>query len=151
MTVIDSRTEELVRESLAAVVGQEPDRLQRAIAAFPDNEAMTIGIRLAAGAALFALSERYNGRRPTSEETAEVAHNVVEDEGWTDVSEHEVVLYLTAAYDKARVDQVLPMDRVIIVAFVVAANLLSSHRKDDEEWWDHLDRAEAAIEAGSAL
>jgi hypothetical protein len=144
---IDSRVEPRVREALAAVAKKDSERLQRAIAAFSDDEAVIKGIRLAAAVALFALHDAHDGRRPTNEELAEIAEDMEEDEDWTDVTSDEIVKYLTAAYDKDQVDQVLPMERVIILAFVIAANFVASYRGDDEEWWDYLDRAEAVIEA----
>ena len=147
MTAIDNQVEPLVREALAAVVGQDSERLQRAIAAFPDGESVIRGVRLATAVALFALHDRHGSRRPTDEQLAEIASDAVEDEDWTDVAADEIVRYLAAAYDKVSVDQVLPMERVVILAFVIAANLLSSYHKAEEEWWDYLDRAEAMIEA----
>jgi hypothetical protein len=62
-----------------------------------------------------------NPRRPTDEQLAEIAADAVEDEDWTDVAADEIVRYLAAAYDKVSVDQVLPMERVVILAFVIAA------------------------------
>jgi len=147
MTPIDDRVEPVVREALAAAAKKNPERFQQAIAAFPDDESIIKGIRLAAAVALFALHDAHDGRKPTNAELTEIAADMAEDEDWTDITSDEVVKYATAAYDKVQFDQVLPMERVIILAFVVAANLLASYRGDDEEWWDYLDRAEAVIEA----
>jgi hypothetical protein len=147
VTKIGDGVERLVREALAAVVGKDSERLQRAIAAFPDNESMTKGIRLATAVALYTLQDLHEGQQPTDDELAEVAGDIAKAETWTDVSSEEIVKYLTAAYHKTRVNQVLPMERVIIVAWVVAANLVSSYHGDHEEWWDYLDRAESVIEA----
>lgn len=149
MTMIDESIEPLVREALAAVVGKDAERLQRAITAFPDSESMTKGIRLAAAVALYALLDLHDGQQPSDGELAEIACDITKAESWTDVSSDEIIKYLTAAYRKARVDQILPADRVIILTFVIAANLVASYHDDNEEWWDYLDRAEAALEASS--
>jgi hypothetical protein len=147
VTAIDDHVEALVREALAAVVGQDSERLQQAITAFPDGESVISGVRLAAGVALFALHDRHGSRRPSDEALGEIAAAAVEDEDWADITSDEIVKYLAAAYDKVSIDQVLPMERAIILAFVVAASLLSSYHRADEEWWDYLDRAESVIEA----
>lgn len=147
MTVIDFRVEPLVREALGAVIGQDAERLQRAIAAFRHDDAMIHGVRLAAATSLYVLDDLHDGKRPTEGDLVEIADDVATAEGWTDVTAAEVRGYLQAAYAGSRVDEVLPMDRVIILALVTAANLVSSYHRDDEDWWDLLDRAEAAIEA----
>jgi hypothetical protein len=147
VVAIDDRVEPLVRETLGAVAKKDPERFQRAITAFSDEESIIMGIRLAAAVALFALHDAHDGRQPTRAELAEIAEDIEEDEDWTDVTADEVVRYFTAAYDKVELARVLPMERVIILSFVVAANLVASYRGDDEEWWEYLDRAEAVIEA----
>jgi hypothetical protein len=144
---IDDQVEPRVREALTAVAKKDPERLQQAIGAFSDDEAIIKGIRLAAAVALFALHDAHDGRKPTDAELAEIAEDMEEDEDWTDVTSDEIKKFLTAAYDKVQLDQVLPMERVIVLAFVIAANLVASYRGDDEQWWDYLDRAEAVIEA----
>lgn len=53
-----------------------------------------------------------------------------------------------AAYVRAA--EVLPMERVLLTAYVTAGYLVSFYRRDDEEWWDYLDRAEAVIQATPA-
>lgn len=147
MTTIDSHVEPLVREALAAVIGQDAERLHRAITAFPDGESVIKGVRLATAVALFALHDRHGPERPTDEKLTEIATGAAEDEDWTDITPDEIVNYLAAAYDKVGVDRVLPMERVVILAFVIAANLVSSYHPAGEEWWDYLDRAESVIEA----
>ncbi len=144
---IDDRVEPLVREAIAAVVGQDPDRFQRAIHAFPDDDTMTKGVQLACGLTLFVLDDLYEGRRPTGEEVQSLAADVATGEEWTDITRDEVSTFFDAAYDRVRIDTVLPLERVVILSYVVAASLLSSYHEDDEEWWEYLDRAEAAIEA----
>jgi hypothetical protein len=145
---IDSRIESLVREALTAVVKRDPKRLQTAIAVFPDEHALTAGYRLAAAIALYILHDQY-GRQPTPAEIRAVADKLVELEGWTDIRAEEVVRYLTTLYDGTRVDEVLPLERAFLVSYVLAGDLLSTCRHTTEDWWDYLDRAEAALEASS--
>lgn len=143
---IDGTVEPLVREALTAVVKRDPDRFAAAVAAFPDGEAIIKGMRLATALSLYALSDHY-GRTPTNSEIQAVAAKLVEMEHWTDVTSSEVVATLQAAINNTPADEVLPMERTLIVAYVSAGNLLSSAHRDDEKWWDFLNRAEAAIEA----
>jgi hypothetical protein len=143
---IDARVEPLVREALAAVAGKDPERFQQAILAFPDDDAMTKGVQLAVALALYILHDQY-GRTPTEEEIHAVANGVAELESWTDVSSDEVVTALTAAINRVRADQVLPLERALILAYVITGNLLASCHREGEKWWDYLDRAEAVIEA----
>ena len=145
---IDDRIESLVREALTAVVKRDPERLQAAIAAFPDEHALTAGYRLAAAIALYVLQDQY-GRQPTPAEVRAVADKLVELEGWTDIQSDEVTRYLTALYGGTRVDEVLLLERAFLVSYVLAGDLLSTCRRKTEDWWDYLDRAEAAIEASS--
>jgi hypothetical protein len=143
---IDDQVESLAREALTAVVKSDAERLQRAFAAFPDDESMTRGAQLVTAVSLYVLSEVY-GRTPTEPELRAVADKVVEMESWTDVTSDEVVSFLTAAYNGTRADQVLPLPRVGPLAYVIAGNLLSSCCKEGEFWFNYLDRAEAVLEA----
>jgi hypothetical protein len=147
---IDDRTEPLVREALAAAVGQDPERFRGAVRAFPDDDAMTRGVQLACALALFVLDDLFEGRRPTEEEIRSLAGDVATSEDWADVTLDEVAAFFVAGYDRISAEAVLPLERVLILCYVVAANLLSSYHEDGEEWWEYLDRAEAAIEARPA-
>jgi hypothetical protein len=142
---IDDRVEPLVREALTAVVKHDPERLQRALEAFPDDDTMTKGTQLAVAVSLYVLHEVY-GRRPTEAELRAVAGKVADLENWAGVATDEVMAFLTAAFDRTRVDQILPLDRVALLAYVVAGNLLASLCKDGEWWFNYLDRVEAVIE-----
>lgn len=144
---LDDRVEPLVRNALSAAAAQDPDRLADAMLAFSDAVALIKGIRLAAAVAVLVVTDLHHGKRPTAAELAEVAADIAAAEDWTDITADEIVILLTAAYDGKRVDDLLPMDRVIAMSFVVTASLLASYRDDGEQWWDYLDRAEAIIEA----
>jgi hypothetical protein len=51
-----------------------------------------------------------------------------------------------AFYGGATVDTVMPIERAVLVTFVLATNLLMSCHRDGEWWFDYLDRVEAALE-----
>lgn len=143
---IDDRVEQAVRKTLTAVVQRDSDKLASAISSLPGDEATAQGLQLAVALSIFVLRDQY-GRNPTDLEIRAVADKLVEMESWTDVTADEVVAALTAAFGRVAVDQVLSPQRALIVSYVIAGNLLSSCHRDDEEWWNYLDRAEAAIEA----
>jgi hypothetical protein len=143
---IDARVETIVRKALTGVIQRDNDKFASAIASFPDDDAVAEGIRLAVALALFVLLDQY-GRTPTDTEIRAVSEKVVEMEDWTDVTTDEVFDVIVAAFNHVAADQVLPMQRVIIVPYVTAGNLVSSCHKEGEEWWDYLDRVETAIEA----
>lgn len=142
---IDNQVEPLFREALASLVKADAERFSRALAAFPNEQAMTTGYRLAAAVAVYVLQDQY-GRQPTPEEARAVAEKTVELENWTDITADEVASFLNAFYAGATVDTVMPLDRAVLVSYVLAANLLMSCHRDGEWWFDYLDRAEAAIE-----
>jgi len=97
--------------------------------------------------ALFVVDDLHCGKRPTTAELTEVAADIAAAEDWTDVATDEIVTMLTAAYGGTRIDDALPVERVIALSFVVTANLLVSYQAEGDEWWNYLDRAEAVIEA----
>lgn len=145
---VDDRVEPLAREALTAVVKRDPDRLDRAFAAFSGEgeEAARAGVRLAMSVALYVLHDQYGGMPPEADLRA-VAGKVAEMERWSQVTSDEVVAILTAAAEGTPGDEVLPMERVVVLPFIIAGNFLSGFRRPDENWWDYLDRAEAAIES----
>lgn len=148
MPAIDEQVEALVRETLAGIAAKDPERLQRAVSAFPSDESVTTGIRLAVAVSLVVLHDVQEGAPPTSEELAEFADDIAKAEAdWTDITSEEILKLLTAAYNKVELSEVLPLERVIVLVYVIAANLLGSYRDDNEPWWDYLDRIEAVIEA----
>lgn len=145
---IDRQVEPLVREALTAVVKRDPERLARALATFPAGEATVSGARLAMAVALYVLRDQ-SGQTPTEKEIRVVAGDIAKAEDWTDVTPDEITTALNSALGGVRADSVLPMERILLLAYVIAGYLVSSYRRDDDEWWDYLDRAEAAIEAAS--
>jgi hypothetical protein len=143
---IDPRVEPLVRETLTAVITKDPERFQQAIQAFPDDDAMTKGVRLAVAVGLFIVQDQY-GPNPTQEQIREIADDVATVDDWTDISSDEVATYVVSGIKRVRADTVFPLERFLLLSYVIAGYLLSFHSRDDEEWWDYLDRAEATIEA----
>lgn len=144
---INSRLEPLVREALSAVVKGDRERLARALGAFPDEAAMTEGVTLAVAITVWVLHDVV-GHRPTASEVREVASKLAASEDWIEVDADEVNTALMTALDGRRADEVLPMDKVVMLPFVIAGYLLSAGRAKDQQWWEYLDRAEAAIEKG---
>ncbi len=143
---IDNEVETLVRETLTGVVKSDSDRFQRALAAFPDDKSTAKAVQLATAVALFVLNDVY-GRTPTEAEMRAVADKLVDMENWAGVTSDEVTTFLIAAHHHTRADQVLPLERVIVLSFVLAGNLLSSCCKEGEFWFNYLDRVEATLEA----
>lgn len=120
--------------------------MNEALAALPDDEASTNAGQLALAVSVYALHEIYNGR-PSDDDLAGLANRLAELESWSNVPADEVHTFLKATLDRARLDQVLPIEKVGALIYLVAGSLLSAGRREDEKWWDFLDRAEAAIEA----
>jgi len=143
---VDDQIEPRVREIFAAVVTQDANRLESAIRAFNDDEALTAGVRLSAAIGMYVLREQY-GETPGDEELRDLATEIAGSEEWADVHVEEVMTYLTAAFSRISFEQVLPADRFALLTYVVAACLVSYFHRPDEKWWAYLDRAEAALEA----
>lgn len=142
---IDDQVEQVLREALTAAVKEDPARLQRAFAAFSDDDLLQ-GTRIAAAISLQVLSESY-GHSPNAAEIQSVAAKTATMESWTDVSANEVAAFLTAAHAGRKATEVLPANRIAPIAFVLAANLLASCCREGEYWFDYLDRVEAVLEA----
>jgi len=148
MTKIDDGIESLARDVLNAVVKKDPDRMAGALRAFPDENAMTEGYRLALAVALFVVQDQYHSV-PDSVAIRALAEKAAELEDWTDITADEFATLLEGAYSRTRLDQLLPLDRVVLISYVLAGDLLAGFCKPGEWWYDYLDRAEAVIEATS--
>lgn len=144
---IDDRVEPMVRGALAAAVKADAPRFAHALRAFPDDEAAAHGARIAMAVVLYVLEDEYGGR-PEPSELRAVATQLAEMEDWADVHADEVVAAVNAAFDGRPGDEVLPPERLYALPFVIAAYTLTAGCPDDEQWWEYLDRAEAAIDAG---
>jgi hypothetical protein len=146
--VIDGQVEPLVRSALDAVVKRDDNRLDAALQAFPDTEAMSAGIELAIAICSFVLFDTYDGR-PSTEDIREAAAAVAEMEKWTTITPTEVSAFLTTMLDGKPMETALDPETAVMLTFIVTASLLSSGQKlrDGEWWFNYLDRVEAAIEA----
>lgn len=143
---IDKRAEPLAREAIAGAVKKDPERFGRAITSFPDDETMTNGYRLALAVALQILTTEYPGN-PSESEIREIAERVAELESWTDFTADEIATFLTAVLNRVKLNTVLPMERVVPLAYVLAADFLAGYCPEGSHWWEHLDKVEAALES----
>jgi hypothetical protein len=143
---VDDQIEPRVREIFAAAVTQDASRLESAIRAFTDDEALTAGVRLSAAIGMYVLREQY-GETPGEEELSQLATEIAGSEKWAGVHVEEIMTYLTAGMSRTSFERVLPADRFALLTCVVAACLVSYFHRPGEMWWAYLDRAEAALEA----
>ncbi|WDZ84288.1 hypothetical protein [Micromonospora cathayae] len=90
------------------------------------------------------MAEAVQGADPAKQHVQEVADEIVADEGWAESTLAEVTTFLSRLVRGEPFVGAVPAENIIILAFVCAADLLSSNRRDDEKWWNYLDRAEAA-------
>ncbi|MEH1017628.1 hypothetical protein V6U90_31710 [Micromonospora sp. CPCC 206060] len=102
-------------------------------------------MELALGVTLFAMRDIHDGE-PSPEETEAMAVEIARAESWARPTEAEVIVFLRRLVAGEPFGGAVPAENVVILAFVSAANLLASCHRDGEEWWDYLDRAEAALE-----
>jgi hypothetical protein len=146
--VIDDRVEPLVRAVLDAAVMRDTARFQAALAAFPDDEATRKGVELALAVIGFVLLDVHGGK-PSPDDVQAVAADISRQETWIGPTVDEVTTFITALLNGRSLGETLPSESVIVLAYVVAANLLaSSSNPDDGEWWfNYLDKVEAAIES----
>jgi hypothetical protein len=143
---IDDRVERIVRTALDAAVKRDPKKLDEALRSFPNDDAVRKGIELALAVCGFVMIDVHGGR-PTDGQIRAVADKLADMEHWARPTPDEVHNFLTTVLSGTSFPAEVPSESVIILAFVVAANLLASFRKEDDRWYDYLDRAEAAIEA----
>ncbi|MEO3821240.1 hypothetical protein [Plantactinospora sp. B24E8] len=143
---ISSRVEPLVRDALDAAVKRDFAKLDAALKAFPDDQTTQQGVELALAVTVYVLHDIHQGK-PSEAETRSVAEEIARAEAWAQPTAEETSEFLLKLVSGQPFAPSVPSENVFILAFVSAANLLSSCRRDDEEWWNYLDRAEAAIEA----
>ncbi|MFK3981839.1 hypothetical protein ACI2K4_15870 [Micromonospora sp. NPDC050397] len=143
---VEKRIEPLVRNAIHAAVVRDFALLEDRLQKFPDDKAVRAAVELTLALVYFLMVDIHAGR-PSETEVAGVATEIARTEVWARSSRDEVTEFLVRLMNREQLAPAVPGENVIILAFVVAANLLSSCRRDDEEWWDYLDRVEAAIEA----
>lgn len=145
---IDSKVEPLVRNAIHAAVISDFSKLEKALQGLTDDESARKAIELAISLVYFLMVDIHEGR-PTEDEIRGIAAGVAQVEAWARATEEEVATFLLHLMKGESLAGAVPTENVIVLTFVVAANLLSSCRRDDEQWWDYLDRAEAALEAAA--
>ena len=143
---IDERVEPLVRTALDAAVKRSFSKLEAALKQFPDDDAVRKGVELALAIIGLILIEEHQGK-PNAAQIHKFALELAAEETWAETTADEVDEFLTRLLSGMPFAGVIPPENVIILSFVVAGYALASLRRDDERWWNHLDRAEAAIEA----
>ncbi|MFI6762545.1 hypothetical protein ACIBF5_25765 [Micromonospora sp. NPDC050417] len=143
---VDKRVEPTVRKAIHAAVIRDFPLLEGQLQKLPDDEAVRKAIELTLALIYFLMVDIHEGE-PTDAEIRGVAAEIARAEAWARPADAEVTAFLSKLMKREAFAPEVPDENVIILAFVSAANLLSSCRRDEEEWWDYLDRAEAAIEA----
>lgn len=145
---ISKHVEPLVRSALDAAVKRDFNRLDAALKAFPHDQAVKEAVALALSVTLYVLRDIHHGQ-PTNLETEAVAAEIVRAEAWAQPTEAEAKTFLVKLVNGEPLAEDLPSESVIVLAFISAASLLASCHREDEQWWDYLDRAEAALEASA--
>ncbi|WP_320067582.1 hypothetical protein [Micromonospora sp. RTGN7] len=145
---ISKQVEPLVRSALDAAVKRDFDRLDAALKAFPNDQAVAEAVALALSVILYVLRDLHHGK-PSKPETEAIAAEIARGEAWAQPTEGEVKTFLVKLVNGEPLAEDLPSESVIVLAFVSAASLLASCHREDEQWWDYLDRAETALEAGA--
>ncbi|MGC4853819.1 hypothetical protein ACLQ24_10565 [Micromonospora sp. DT4] len=141
---INSQVEPLARNAIHAAVQQDLAKLRAALRAIPNDRAAHEAVALALAVTLLVMTDIHHGK-PSDEQTRAVAAEIVRAEAWAQAGEEQVFNFLLRLVNGEPLAQTIAEEHILL-AFVAAANLLSSCRRDSEEWWDHLDRAEAALE-----
>jgi len=145
---ISKRVEPLIRNAIYAAVKRDFAMLDDALKSFPDDQAVKEAVEITLAVILYVLWDQY-GSKPTDAETEAVAIEIARAEAWAQPTEAEVVTFLQRLVNGEPLAGTVPTENIYILTFVSAANLLASCHRDDEKWWDYLDRAEAAIEAAT--
>ncbi|WFE52720.1 hypothetical protein [Micromonospora sp. WMMD1155] len=144
---IDERVEQLVRDALHWAVKRQPGKFDEALKTFSDEPTRRSAMELLISISAFVSADICAGK-PSLPQIRELAAEVAEAEAWTSVTAGEVEAFLSAVLTGRPLSGVLPAGSAVVLAFVVAASLLSLRPKDEGEWWfDYLDKVEAAIEA----
>ncbi|MFC8299720.1 hypothetical protein [Micromonospora orduensis] len=146
---IDERVEHLVRDTLHWAVKRQPVEFDEALKAFSDITTQRSAMELLVAISAFVAVDICGGK-PSPGQIQELATEVAEAENWSSATHQEVEAFLHTILTGRSLSGVLPAGSAVILAFVVAASLLSSRPKSEGEWWfNYLDKVEAAIEAAA--
>jgi hypothetical protein len=138
---IDDRVEPLVRKALNAAVKRDIDRLDAALKTFPDEEARMKGLELATMIAIAVLYDSYGGK-PSPEQVRDAASVFEGAEEWAGITAEDVHRYLTTVLAGEPIAEAFDLEVAVPWTFVITAGLLASSSKvrDDEWWFNYLDR-----------
>lgn len=143
---VDSAAEAAMRTAIHAAVKRDFGKLDENLRGFGDDETVRAVMELALTVIGFLMIDIHQGV-PDDRQVSAVASAIAEQEQWAEPTYDEVNAFLSRLMRGEPFGGVVPAENVFVLAFVVAGNLLSSCRRDDEKWWDYLDRIEDAIEA----
>jgi len=143
---IDPRIEQPMRNALSAVVKRNEALFDQEMRQgfFQFDEAArrdTLAIVMLIGAC--ALEQIYSGK-PSASQIQVLAAELADIHQWTGLTEDDFISVLTvlAGSSKPAVDP----ESGVVLCFVTTASLLSGGAPPGIQWWEFLDRAEAAIE-----
>jgi hypothetical protein len=142
---IEAHVEPLVRATLDAAVKRDFGKLRTALAAFGDDRTAQQAIELVLAVCSFVLIDIHRGT-PNSGQVSGLAEDIADMERWAEPTADEIYTFMTKLLSSEPLAESMPAENIVILGFVVTGSLLSSFRKDDEDWWDYLDRVEEAIE-----
>lgn len=142
---IDARAEVMARAAIHAAVKQDFAKLDETLRGFFDDESTRKAVELTLAVILFVLRDMYGGK-PDDNQVRAVATAIANSETWVEATAEETSVFLLRLVNGEPFVGSVPTENVFVLGFVVAGYLLSSKRRDDEKWWDYLDRAEAALE-----
>lgn len=143
---IDAGAEVMARAAIHAAVKQDFAKLDETLRGFSDDELTRKAVELTLAVILFVLRDAYGGK-PDDNQVRALAAAIAQSEAWVRATAEEISIFLLRLVNGESFVGKVPTENVVILGFVVAGYLVSSKRRDDEKWWDHLDRVEAALEA----
>jgi hypothetical protein len=146
---INLTVEPMVREALAAAVGQERQRYDQAVLLLAENgeKSLVESINLGLSVAGFALADLHQGRRPAPAQIDRLAADFVESEAWSNIEQVSVREILRALTEGDPVD-LAPGDTAFSL-FAIDAWLLSAFGPEDRPWNQYLDQILVALESST--
>lgn len=151
---ISSEVEPLVRDALNACVHKDERRLETAVKAFPDEDALLRGVQLTTAVAIAAVVDSFQGV-PTDESVRGLAKMIAEMEEWAGLNQDVIYRFLESLLGRPGAPplaQATDPQAPVVMSFVITASLLSAsnQKRESEFWYDYLDRLEAQLEAESS-
>ena len=146
---IDEQVEPVVREAFAGAVVGDPGRFDRAFDAVAARGAAFAqhGALLAATVDAAALFILHGEQMPGDEQLRYLALQFEEAQAWAGIPPGVALTFLTALASGTPVVDVLPLERVAEMAFVMGGWLLSAFLPEGGEWTDFLDHILDSLEA----